>query len=80
MAGWKLFLKGINSLWKELSNGAIEVLLRQKLKMFKLNGRNILENLTLSQSDIFRRRFEEKRRQAKSDNILGNRWGKGCGV
>lgn len=80
MVGWKLFLKGINRLWKELSNGAIEVLLRQKLKMFKLNGKNIAENLTLSQSDIFRGRFEEKRRQTQSDNIFGNRWSKDCGV
>ena len=54
MVGWKLFLKGINRLWKELSSGAIAVLLRQKLKTFKLNGKNIVENLTLFQSDIFR--------------------------
>jgi len=54
MAGLKLFLKEIKRLWKELSDGAIEVLLRQRLKMFKLNGKNILENLTLSPSDIFR--------------------------
>jgi hypothetical protein len=36
--------------------------------------------LTPSQSDIFRRRFEEKGRQVQSDNILGDRRGKGCGV
>jgi hypothetical protein len=64
MVGWKLSLKGINRLWKELSSGAIEVLLRQKLKTFKLNGKSIAENLTLSQSGIFRGRLEEKRRQA----------------
>jgi len=80
MVGWKLFLKGINRLWKELSSGAIEVLLRQKLETFRLNGKNIAESLILSQSGIFRGRFEEKKRQAQSDNILGNRRGKGCSV
>jgi len=80
MVGLKLFLKGIKRLWKELSNGAIEVLLGQKLRTFKSNGKNILENLTLSQSDIFRGRFEEKGKQVQSDNIPGNRRGKGCGV
>ncbi len=80
MVGLRLFLKGMNRLWKELSDGAIEVLLRQKLSTFTSNGKNILENLTPSQSDIFRRRFEEKGRQAQSDNILGDRRGKGCGV
>ena len=80
MVGWKLFLKGINRLWKELSSGAIAVLLRQKLETFKLNGKNIVENLTLSQSGIFRGKFEEKRKQTQSDNILGNRRGKSCSV
>jgi len=60
MVGLKLFLKGIKRLWKELFDGATTVLLRQKLKMFKSNGKNIVENLTLSQSGIFRGRFEEK--------------------
>jgi exonuclease VII large subunit len=80
MVGWKLSLKGINRLWKELSSGAIEVLLRQKLETFKLNGKSIAENLTLSQSGIFRRKFEEKKRKAQSDTIFGNRRSKGCSV
>jgi len=54
MVGLKQFLKEIKKLWKELSDGAIEVLPRQRLKTFTSNEKNILENLTPSQSDIFR--------------------------